>query len=305
MNFAGPRNTRARATRLFLWCATAMTASTWTCVAKPSAFESAAPKAAHPALYTREDGVVYTSGAHGELRADMYLPVRPGRHAAVIFLHGGAWKHGDRSQMQPVASALAEHGYVGMAIDYDTTAQGDRFPLALGEAERAVRWLREHSARFHVDPAQIAVAGSSAGGELAALVALDRKAIAGSEVQAAIVFNGVLDLSYTGPDAEDMVAPYLGGSCTDKPAECAAASPAKQVHAGAPPFFVGHGTADRIVPYTQAVTFVKELRAAHVSVRAFVAEGAGHTYWDSDQWRSANLAAVLQFLDAHLPGGRT
>ena len=108
----------------------------------------------HTALYTRDDGVVFTRGAHGDLRADMYLPTQPGLlHATIVFLHGGAWKHGDRPQMEPVARAFAEHGYVSMAIDYDLTAQGDRFPLALEEAERAVQWLRENAARFHIDPA--------------------------------------------------------------------------------------------------------------------------------------------------------
>ena len=251
-------------------------------------------------LYKRTDGVVFTRGVHANLHADMYLPLQPGMHAAVIFLHGGGWKQGDRTQMEPVARALAEHGYVGMAIDYDLSGEGARFPVALKEAERAVQWLRENAARFDVDSARIAVAGSSAGGELAALLALDDTSPPGSRVHAAVIFNGVLDLSYTGPDAEDMVAPYLGGTCSAQPARCAAASPVKLVHAGAPPFFVGHGTADRIVPYSQATAFVKELRAGHVPVQEFVAEGAGHTYWTSPQWRDANIAAVLDFLKEHL-----
>ena len=97
-----------------------------------------------------------------------------------------------------------------------------------------------------------------------------------------------------------MIAPYLGGTCSNQPARCAAASPVKQVHSGAPPFFVGHGTADRIVPYSQATAFVEELHAAHVPVQAFVAHGAGHTYWDLPKWRVANIGAVLTFLNKHL-----
>ncbi len=218
-----------------------------------------------------------------------------------MYLHGGAWKNGDRTQMQEIATALAEKGFVGMAIDYDVTERGDRFPLALRESERAVAWLRENATRFAVDPRRVAVAGSSAGGELAALVALDRRPVPHAEVQAAVVFNGVLDLSYVGQDATDMVSPYLGGPCTREVQLCREASPVAQVHAGAPPFFVGHGTADRIVPYSQAEHFVQLLTANHVPVTPFVATGAGHTYWKADAWYAANTAAMAAFLQSSMP----
>ena len=183
------------------------------------------------------------AGTHGDLLADVYLPGGGQLHPAVVYLHGGAWKSGNRTQLQKVAAALAEAGYVGVAIDYDLTATGDRFPTALHEAEHAIAWLREHAAEYHVDPDRIAVAGSSAGGELAALLGLAKDRPKAARVQAVVVFNGVLDLSYAGPDAEVMVEPYLDGSCAEKAELCREASPVEQVRTGAPPFFVGHGTA--------------------------------------------------------------
>jgi acetyl esterase/lipase len=249
----------------------------------------------------RLNGIVYTKGVHGDLQADIYLPEARGLSPAIVYLHGGAWKSGDRTQLQDVAMSLAAKGYVGIAIDYDRTDRGDRFPVALHEAERAVAWLREHVKEYGVDPKRVAVAGSSAGGELAALVALDRHPIEGAGVQAAVVFNGVLDLSYVGPDAEDMVRPYLGGLCSARERLCKEASPVFRVHPDSPPFFVGHGTADRIVPYSQAEHFVQALKRDGVQVTALVATGAGHTYWNTDKWYEANIAAVVDFLATAMP----
>jgi len=251
--------------------------------------------------FSRIAGVPYSDGKHGPLLADLFLPANKALHPAVIFLHGGAWRIGDRTQLQDVAVSLADEGYVGMAIDYDMTDKGDRFPVPLEEGEQAVAWLRKNAEKYQVDPRRIAVAGSSAGGELAALIALDRRPILGADVQAAIIFNGVLDLSDIGPDPENMVAPYLGGSCAAKFELCKRASPVFQVHGGAPPFFVGHGTADRVVPYSQAEHFVNLLRGEHVQVTPFVAKDAGHTYWNTNVWFKANIEAVLAFLHAAMP----
>ncbi len=118
-----------------------------------------------------------------------------------------------------------------------------------------------------------------------------------SDVSAAIIFNGVLDLSHVGPKADsDMVELYLGASCAQAVSACRNASPVDQVHRTAPPLFVGYGTADEIVPYSQAATLVERLRKDQVPVTPFIAHDAGHTYWAKAEWYDANLQAVRKFL---------
>jgi acetyl esterase/lipase len=249
-------------------------------------------------------GVPYEKGLKGDLLADLYLPVAEGTHPAVLYIHGGSWSSGDRTQLKRVAVSLAEAGYIGVAIDYDLKAQGARFPVALMEAKSAVRWMRANATTYHIDPQRIATIGTSAGGELSAELGLtiDRKAYEkgdnlhqSSAVSAVGVLNGVLDLTDLGEYAS-MANGYLGDSCEKELEACHEASPVFLVHPGEPPFFVGHGTADQIVPYRQAVLFIQRLEANHVPVTVFVAEGAKHTYWGNSRWFQPNVDALKKFL---------
>jgi acetyl esterase/lipase len=249
--------------------------------------------------FTVTSDVTYTQGINGPLKADVYIPMSPGLHPGIVFIHGGGWVSGNRNQMIKVIKAMADAGYVGFTIDYDLGKS--TFPGALNESLAAVRFFRAHAAEYHLDPFRIAVAGSSAGGELAALVGLAQGDTA-SHVEAAIVFNGALDLTLPDPKTSlpSVVTIYLGGQCESIMETCKAASPQFQVHAGAPPFYVGHGDQDQSVPFVQAVAFTNALKAAGVPVEFFQANGGKHTYWSDPRFYSANLDAIKAFLALHL-----
>lgn len=244
--------------------------------------------------------LTYTTGAHGPLKADVYIPVGSGPFPGIVFIHGGGWTHGDRHQMISLIKALAENGFVGFTIDYDL-GKGT-FPDSLHQSRNAVRFFREHAAEFHLDPSRIAVAGSSAGGELAALVALSQ-GDPDSRVQAAIILNGALDLT-AAPDPKspepNAVETYLGGPCAALKEACKAASPLYQIHAGAPPFYVGHGTMDQSVPFQQAVAFTNALKSANVPVEFFKAEDGKHTFWADPRYFNENLDRIKTFLKTQL-----
>lgn len=269
----------------------------------------------HDAGYTVTRDITYTTGANGSLQADAYIPDGAGPFPGIVFIHGGGWKNGNRSQMVKLIEALAADGYVGFTIEYDVDPVP--FPASFHESLAAVRYLRTHAAEFHLDAAHIAVAGSSAGGELAALVALDpsgvalgdaqtdhrQKGVHDADVQAAMILNGALDLTDLGKGPEPTsVTSYLGGTCAAMMQACNDASPVKQVHAGAPPFYVGHGTVDQSVPFAEAVAFTDALKAAQVPVKFFQAQGGKHTYWADPRFFADNLAGMKAFLDEHLRG---
>jgi acetyl esterase/lipase len=265
--------------------------------------------------YTVTRDVAYTTGANGPLQADIYIPKGAGPFPGIVFIHGGGWLNGNRSQMVKLIEALAEDGYVGFTIEYDVDPV--HFPASFHESLAAVRYFRAHAAEFHLDAAHIAVAGSSAGGELAALVALDpqgaplgeaqkhhgHKGAREAGVQAALILNGALDLT-TGGGSESVTA-YLGGACTAMAEACKDASPQFHVHPGAPPFYVGHGTVDQSVPFAEAVAFTNALKAAQVPVKFFQAQDGKHTYWADPRFYADNLAGMKAFLDEHLRGAES
>lgn len=252
------------------------------------------PSAQTPsASYRTLPDIDYTQGTSGPLKADAYIPNGSGPFPGIVFIHGGGWVNGNRTQMVKLIKELADRGYVGFTIEYDVNPV--HYPASLHESLDAVRYFREHAKEFNLDPTRVAVAGSSAGGELAALVALTPEA----KVQAAVILNGVLDLTALG-DTSSMVTDYLGGVCSTKLDACKAASPVFQVHTGAPPFFVGHGTLDQTVPFTQAEAFTAALRAAKVQVRFFTATGGPHTYWGKEQFYAKTVEDIEHFLSLAL-----
>jgi acetyl esterase/lipase len=249
--------------------------------------------------FTITNDVTYTTGAQGPLKADVYIPNGTGVHPGIVFIHGGGWVSGNRNQMVKVIKALADAGYVGFTIDYDLGKSS--FPGALNESLAAVKFFRAHAAEYHLDPFRIAVAGSSAGGELAALVGLSKGDTA-SQVEAAVIFNGALDLTTPAPSATQPsdITIYLGGECAAMMDACKAASPQYQIHTGAPAFYVGHGDQDQTVPFAEAVAFTDALQAANVPVVFFQATGGKHTYWSDPRFYAPNLEAVKTFLAHHL-----
>jgi acetyl esterase/lipase len=258
--------------------------------------------------FSRTNAVQYAQGKSGGLLADMYIPKGAGPFPAIVFIHGGGWTSGDRTQMTRVIEVLASHGYTGMAIDYDLSP-GVHFPVALHECKEAIRWLRAHAADYHVDPQRIAVAGSSAGGELAALGALTNgdpqyegdgaSKEFPSTVKAAVLYNAVLDLTAF-PPSHDSIPKYIGGPCSAQKTLCSEASPQFHIGASLPPIFIGHGNADKDVPYSQFTTFVASYEKANGPVTEFTAEQGPHTYWSKPQWFQPNVDMTLTFLQKHL-----
>ena len=114
-------------------------------------------------------------GAEGQpVRARAYTPrdARPGPLPLTMFLHGGGWVTGDLDSHDATCRALANaSGCKVVAIDY-RLAPEHKFPAGLEDCHAALRWLAAHAPELGVDARRIAVCGDSAGGNLAAAVAL-------------------------------------------------------------------------------------------------------------------------------------
>lgn len=114
-------------------------------------------------------------GAEGKLPARLYTPTSQlGEETAptLLFLHGGGWAYGDLDSHDGACRHLAEHsGVQVLAVDY-RLAPEHPFPAAADDAVSAYRWLVKNPDAVNADPDRLAVGGDSAGGNLAALVAL-------------------------------------------------------------------------------------------------------------------------------------
>jgi acetyl esterase len=111
-------------------------------------------------------------GPAGPIPARVYDAASPGGSACpvVAYFHGGGWVQGDLETHHGLCARLAQRsGAIVVAVDY-RLAPEHTFPAAGEDCFAAYRWLRAHAAELGGDPARLAVAGDSAGGNLAAVV---------------------------------------------------------------------------------------------------------------------------------------
>ena len=228
------------------------------------------------------------------LALNAYLPTTSGPHPAVILIHGGAWASGDKISHARFGELMVEWGYAAFAINHRLAPEFP-FPAAVADVQCAIAWVREHAAKYNVDPSLIALMGTSAGGHLAALAGLAAMPsapeaswqpscgdpAANLQVQGLISCFGPLDLvfhaNYSEPSG-NIVARFLGQPCEDAPDLCAAASPITYVTADAPPTFLTHGTADDAVNYENSERMYAALQAVGADVTYLPVEGAQHSF---------------------------
>ncbi|MGL6111898.1 MAG: alpha/beta hydrolase [Rubrivivax sp.] len=119
------------------------------------------------------------SSPHGPIPLRLYHPQpaaeRKRAPAVLMYFHGGGWVMGDLDTHDTLCRELANgSGCAVVAVDYRMGPE-HRFPVAVDDCIAATCWVREHAAELGVDASRMAVGGDSAGGNLAAVVAIDAR----------------------------------------------------------------------------------------------------------------------------------
>ena len=111
-------------------------------------------------------------GPGGDLPVRIYTPEGAGPFGALVYYHGGGWVLGNIAMTDLPCRLLAKaSGCIVVSVDY-RLAPEHKFPAPAEDCYAAVKWLEDHAASVNCDPSRLAVGGSSAGGNLAAVVAL-------------------------------------------------------------------------------------------------------------------------------------
>jgi acetyl esterase/lipase len=220
-------------------------------------------------------------------KLDIAVPDGDGPFPAVVFVHGGGWQFGDKSNC-PSVKVLGKQDYVLASINYRLIPAV--YPAQIEDCKAAIRWLRAHAATYHIDGNRIGVWGSSAGGHLVALLGTTNNLKTydvgenlnfSSKVQAVCDFFGPAD--FTGTDgqvvqegAAEQVIKLLGGSSPNFRELAREASPITYVDKSNPPFLIVHGMKDPIVPEAQSEALFEALHKAGVPVELVSLPEAGH-----------------------------
>jgi len=186
--------------------------------------------------------LVYDAG-HA-LALDVYTPPHADHAPVVVYFYGGSWMEGKRQWFRWMGEALAAQGVVAMIVDVRLWPRA-RMDGFLGDGARAVRWARDHAPAFGGDSYHLFVMGHSSGGQIAAMLAMDKQWLGavGMKPRDLAGFIGVAGTYDFIPFDESEFYDMFGHTA----AEQARSQPINFVDGDEPPALVLQGEKDTIV----------------------------------------------------------
>lgn len=211
-----------------------------------------------------------------EIDAEVLIPDGAGPFPAVVLVHGGGWVAGAPSLMRPLATFLAEEGYLTVNAGYTLSAEQPGFPAAIDDIACAVRYAAAHPD----SDGTVAVLGHSAGAHIAAVVALSGDAyavscpIAGTGIPDRLVgLAGPYDVARLGP----LMYPFFGGTPTEDPETWIAGNPLHLVDQNPDlDSLLMYGENDGLIAPSFTFDFAEALDGAGSDALVEMIEGAQH-----------------------------
>jgi len=225
----------------------------------------------HTVIYKQIDTVA--------LKMEIFFPPEYDKdksYPAIVFFFGGGWNSGTIKQFEPHAGYFSKRGMVCFLADYRVNTRHHTSPFeSLKDAKSAIRFIREHAGDYRIDTTRIVASGGSAGGHLAAALALIKGFNEASDdvsvscvPDALVLFNPVID---NGP----------GGYGYDRIGEVYKDfSPLHNIKGGAPPTLFFLGTQDKLIPVETAEYYKKIMERVGSRCDLILFDGESHGFFN-------------------------
>jgi acetyl esterase len=231
-------------------------------------------------------------GPGGDIPIRLYLPAGDGPPPVVVLFHGGGWTIGSIDGHDNVSRALANRSGCAVASVEYRLAPEHPFPAGVEDAIAATRWTAEHAGELGVDGSRLVVAGDSAGGNLAAVVALHARDAGGPAIAHQVLVYPATDLRSDWPsyhengegyfltvkDMQWFEGHYLPSIALRQDWRVSPAAAAD--HRGLPPALIITAEYDPL--RDQGEAYGEILRVAGVPVRVVRYPGMIHAFWSLD-----------------------
>ena len=240
-------------------------------------------------LYDGGIRVQYNDSTCGYM--DVYLPADTSGSLDVIFaIHGGSWMSGDQTMFTDYAKAAAEHGCVGVTVDYDKLLNKATAHVMVNEIHTAVCKLKELLDARGISTDKMMIFSHSSGSHLALLYAYTHTADCPIPIGFLTAMSSPADLTLKAKGTtmlelwrSSMLTLLTGENITDRTlkteagrAAVAEINPIDHVSPGVPPTLLVHGSKDNVVPYENSPLLCEKLHANGVDSEVITFEGDGH-----------------------------
>jgi acetyl esterase/lipase len=237
--------------------------ATWTGIEK---FVNLAPEI--PPDIKEIKNIEYKNINGKSLQLDIYVPDKIKKPAPLlVFIHGGGWRSGKRSDYLVYLLDFARRGYITATVSYRLLADSC-YPACVEDISDAVDWFIGNGATYGYDPDRIALIGGSAGAHLALLTAYGWKypgtgndSISHHRIKTVVDIYGPYDLTTEYSRNHPLVTSFLAHGFDEDPGLYRDASPKQYLGPGDPPTMILHGTSDLLVPVSQSDSLATKLES--------------------------------------------
>jgi len=249
--------------------------------------------------YTPDQSIEFSQPATGEpLKLDLFLPEdhqASQKRPCIVFFFGGGWSGGSTEQFYAYSKYFASRGLVAISAQYRTAKSHKATPdQCVHDGKAAIRYIRQHAAELGIDPTKIIVGGGSAGGHVAAAVAMCPKIDVSPDDPTSCIPNALVLLNPVydnGPEGfgHNRVKAYWKDI-----------SPLHNIHGGQPPTIVFFGEKDVHVPVATVDAFQKKMTDAGNDCASHVYKDQTHGFFHISKGGRKMFEDVAKKTDAFL-----
>ena len=248
--------------------------------------------------------IVYKKINDRELHLDAYFPKNKKRNPAIVIIHGGGWRSGNKSQMETFAMEMASKNYSCFNIEFRLSLEAP-YPAAIFDVKNAIQHIKKNARKFNIDTTKIAVLGCSSGAQMAALVGTtngktdfedsNKNVKYSSKVNAIVNIDGILAFKHPESAEGKVAALWLGGSYEETPTIWEQASPLNQTDKNTPPILFINSSIPRFHAGRDDMIAIMNKYGTYTEIQTI--PNSPHSFWFLNPWFDETINYTSQFLN--------
>lgn len=248
--------------------------------------------------------IVYKKIKDRELHLDAFFPKNKKQNPAIVIIHGGGWRSGNKSQMETFAMEMASKNYSCFNIEFRLSLEA-AYPAAIFDVKNAIQHIKKNARKFNVDTTKIAVLGCSSGAQMAALIGTTNGKTAfedsnknvknSSKVNAIVNIDGILAFKHPESAEGKVAGQWLGGSYEEIPTIWEQASPLNNTDAKTPPILFINSSIPRFHAGRDDMIAILNKNGIYNEIQTI--PNSPHSFWFLNPWFDETVNYTTQFLD--------